>query len=198
MQAVVNELLPLVPFTRRDKALRYKHLFGQYTCLRSWQMLHELLLEHGWLSADLPLAALTYTEDANGKPWLSISGQQSAVSNQPSVIHFSISHTKTAMAVAIDWQPVGIDIEAVVSADRISDAHFLSRTMSAQEQQRIRAAADPRLLFTELWTQKEALVKALGTGINMDTLPGLLAVVAPYTIQSQTTETYACSIAWIE
>lgn len=198
MQAVVHELLPLVPFSRRDKALRYKHLFGQYTCLRSWQLLHELLTEHAFLPADFPLADLTYTEDEYGKPWLSVSGQQSSVSGQQAAICFSLSHTKNAIAVALDRQPVGIDVETIVSADRISDPHFLSRTMSAQEQQLIRAAANPCLQFTELWTKKEALVKAIGTGINLDTLPDLLTAVSLYTLRSGHAENYAYTVAWKE
>ena len=35
MQAVVAELLPLVPLVRRNKALRYKHLHGKFCCLRA-------------------------------------------------------------------------------------------------------------------------------------------------------------------
>ena len=190
MQAVVTELLPLVPFSRRDKALRYKHLHGQYCCLRAWKMLHELLVEKAFLPEDLPLAQLSYTEDEYGKPWLLVGGQ-------PSAIHFSLSHTKNAIAVVIDRHPVGIDIETIVSADRIADAHFLERTMNAIEQQRIHVAADPCAAFTELWTQKEALFKAIGTGINMDTLPDLLQSNTQYQLQSVISEAYACSIAML-
>lgn len=187
MQAVVSELLPLVPFARRDKALRYKHLHGQYTCLRAWQVLHELLLTEHELPADFPLSMLTYTEDEYGKPRLTAGAE----------IFFSISHTKCALAVAIDHRPVGIDVENIVSLNRAEDTHFLERTMNNDEQQLIRAAADPCMAFTELWTRKEALVKAIGTGLNLDTLPNLLATPSEYTIQSFCSDTYACSIACI-
>lgn len=187
MQAVVSELLPLVPFARRDKALRYKHLHGQYTCLRAWKLLHELLLAEHELPADLPLSKLTYDEDEYGKPGLTISAD----------VCFSISHTKCALAVAIDHRPVGIDIENIVSLNRVEDAHFLERTMNNAERQLIHVAADPCMAFTELWTRKEALVKAIGTGLNMDTLPNLLSTLSDYTIQTFHSDIYACSIACI-
>ena len=197
MQAVVAELLPLVPFARREQALRYKHLHGQYCCLRAWQLLHSLLTEHNFIPVSLPLADLTYTVDDYGKPSLS------------NAVYFSLSHTKTAIAVAIDHAPVGIDVETIVSPARISDRHFLDRTMSPAEQQQIAAADDPCMLFTELWTKKEALVKLLGTGIDMSTLPTLLTALPtllvpqpapspdapqPYSFLTTRTPSYACTV----
>ena len=153
-------------------------------------MLYELLTTHALLPEGLPLSALTYTEDEHGKPWLDKKVQAGA-----GAVHFSISHTKNAIAVAIADRPVGIDVEAVVSPARIADVHFIERTMSTDEQQTIRAAADPCRLFTELWTKKEALVKAIGTGLNMDTLPDLLQSVPDATIQSACADDYAYAIA---
>ena len=164
--------------------MRYAHLHGQYCCLRSWQLLHEQLVAHDCLPAAFPLSELTYTEDAAGKPHLSIA------------VEFSVSHTKNAIAVAIDRQPIGIDVETIASAKRLADAHFLERTMSAGERQQIAAAADPAIAFTELWTQKEALVKARGTGLTaLDAIPALLENIQDYTLQTFHTDTYACSIA---
>lgn len=185
MQAVVTGLLPLVPFSRREKALRYKHLHGQYTCLRAWQLLHELLIAHAYLPATFPLSELTYTEDEFGKPFLRISAC------------FSLSHTKNAIAVAIDNQPIGIDVEAIASAERLADAHFLERTMNADERRWIAAATEPSVAFTELWTQKEALVKARGTGLtDLNSLPALLTQVAPFELRSAHTADYAYAIAY--
>ena len=33
-EAEVRRMLPLVNIQRRDEALRYKHLFGQFCCLK--------------------------------------------------------------------------------------------------------------------------------------------------------------------
>jgi len=199
MQAVVANLLPLVPCARHDKALRYKHLHGQYTCLRTWQLLHSLLLEHAWLPDGFPLANLTYTEDAHGKPRLTVSNLTS--------VFFSISHTKNALAVAVDNRPIGIDVEMIVP-DRRIDQSFLDHTMSPTEQVKIKASSHPCLVFTELWTRKEALFKALGTGIDMAALPTVLEnplalgepastidADDPYSLFTGHTDAYAYSIA---
>ena len=196
MQAVVDKLLPLVPFARCEKALRYKHLHGQYTCLRTWQLLYSLLIEHAWLPADFPMAELTYTEDANGKPRLAVS---------PS-IHFSISHTKTAIAVAIARRPIGIDIETIVPDKRLEPT-FLNYTMSPNEQRAIQSAENPALAFTELWTQKEALFKAIGSGIDMHLLASVLekdatassdtTIIPAHTLVTHRADDYACSISML-
>ena len=39
----VARLLPLVSAQRREQALRFTHLFGQYCCLKSYEMLQQLL-----------------------------------------------------------------------------------------------------------------------------------------------------------
>ena len=39
----IQRLLPLVSEERREEALRYKHLFGQFACLKSYVMLREML-----------------------------------------------------------------------------------------------------------------------------------------------------------
>jgi len=198
MQAVVAELLPLVPFVRREKALRYKHLHGQYCCLRAWQLLHELIIEHHLLPVSFPLADLTYTEDEYGKPVLSASiFERSSILSMDETVCFSISHTKNALAVAVSVQPVGIDIESMVSVRRAEDAAFLQRTMSPAELQRIASAEDSSMCFTELWTRKEAVFKAMGTGIDLSTLPTVLEMPHPYSLRSFCTNDYVCSIAWL-
>ena len=188
MQAVVARLLPLVPFSRREKAMCYKHLHGQYCCLRVWEILHELLVSHSFLPAISSLSELTYVEDDYGKPWLTVG------SVREENIYFSLSHTKNAIAVAVSNRPVGIDIEAVVSQERVGDGHFLERTMSATERKQINMANNPRLVFTELWTRKEAYVKLLGTGLDMDTLPMLLNEADAYTFHTGYGSGYAYSV----
>ena len=41
-EAEVKRMLPLVDEQRRNEALRYKFLFGQFACLKSWLMLKDL------------------------------------------------------------------------------------------------------------------------------------------------------------
>lgn len=167
--AEVQRLLPLVSAQRRETALRYKHTFGQWTTLQSWLMLRELGLP------DKPWSYNDY-----GKPFL------------PDGPYFSLSHCKTGIAVAIDTQPIGIDIESY----RDVSPELIEHTMNQSEQDQINASDDPIRTFTELWTRKEAYVKYLGTGIAG--LPGnprqYLDNTAGANIVSTTTKNYAYSI----
>ena len=78
--------------------------------------------------------------------------------------HFSISHCKTGIAVAVSEKPIGIDIEVI----RTLKPELMRKTMSPNEQQRITSSEKPEEEFIRLWTQKEALVKLRGTGIIAD------------------------------
>ena len=131
----VQRMLPLVSAQRREQALRYKHTFGRFCCLKSWLMLQELIG---------PFAYWQYNE--HGKPF---------IEGGP---FFSISHCKTGIAVAVSDEPIGIDVEHIRTADK----SLIERTMNADEQQHIQSDRD----FTRLWTQKEAVVKWQGTGIE--------------------------------
>ena len=66
--------------------------------------------------------------------------------------------------------------------------------MSATERKQINMANNPRLVFTELWTRKEAYVKLLGTGLDMNTLPMLLNEADAYTFRTGYGSGYAYSV----
>lgn len=142
-EAEVQRMLPLVSAQRREQALRYKHTLGQFCCLKSWLMLKDLMDEGMKELMD------EWSYNEHGKPF---------IRHTPYTIHFSISHCKAGIAVAVDDQPIGIDIEAI----RHAEPELIERTMNGQEQQQIRSDRD----FTRLWTRKEAVVKAQGTGIE--------------------------------
>lgn len=148
----VARLLPLVSTQRREQALRYQHVFGQYCCLKSYQMLCELLAEWGRIH-QLPVneqPIFLYNE--YGAPY---------IEGGPS---FSISHCKAGIAVAISENPIGIDIESI----RTFKPDLMCKTMNEDEQQRILKSTRPDVEFIRLWTQKEALLKLQGTGIVSD------------------------------
>ena len=175
----VREMLPLVSEQRRQQALRYQHTFGQFCCLKSYLMLLELLAAV-YPELDKAKPEFGYTE--KGKPFLLA---------RPD-IHFSISHTKNAILVAIADAPIGVDIEAF----RSPSAALIARTMNATEQAAIAATAasaasaasaatleppgtayspgtpqasgTPEALFSAIWTRKEAVLKLRGTGIEGD------------------------------
>lgn len=148
----VARLLPLVSAQRREQALRCKHTFGQYCCLQSYKMLCELLAEWSRVH-QLPINQQPiFLYNDYGAPY---------IEGGP---HFSISHCKRGIAVAVSENPVGIDIEAI----RTFSPDLMRKTMNEDEQLRITSSAIPEVEFIRFWTQKEALLKLQGTGIIAD------------------------------
>jgi 4'-phosphopantetheinyl transferase len=151
-EQTVARLLPLVSAQRREQALGYKHTFGQYCCLQSYKMLCELLAEWSRVH-QLPINQQPiFLYNDYGAPY---------IEGGP---HFSISHCKRGIAVAVSENPIGIDIEAI----RTFSPDLMRKTMNEDEQQRITSSATPDQEFIRLWTQKEALLKLQGTGIISD------------------------------
>ena len=159
-EADVARLLLVVNQQRREQALKYKHTFGQWTCLKSWELLG---IDQDW----------QYNE--YGKPYIT-GGPE-----------FSISHCKHGIAVATDTQPIGIDIESIRHADDV----LIERTMNEQERQQIHSDAD----FIRLWTQKEAYLKYLGTGI-IDDLHHVLDNTGNVTFETKETDNYIYTICY--
>ena len=146
-EAEVQRMLPLVDEPRRTDALRYKHFFGQFACLKSWLMLKELFVPLG-------ITDLEMGHNEHGKPFLV---------HHPDV-HFNLSHCQNGIAVAVDNAPIGIDIESFRHAD---DA-LMRYTMNDEELAAIHSATDPTAAFIAMWTKKEAVLKLRGTGISTD------------------------------
>ncbi len=165
----VERLTWLVSEQRREQAMRYKHIFGQFTCLKSYCMLLELLRKYQWIGAN---ECPDFVVNAYGKPRLVGTNGNLTTANEASCrsgqegrqLEFSISHCKKGILVAIDRQPIGVDIESV----RRVDEALIQHTMNSREVEEIHASDNPDMAFTRLWTQKEAVLKQRGTGINCD------------------------------
>ena len=162
----IARLLPLVSDQRREQALAYKHLFGQFCCLKSYELLMQLLASAPYVIHQTP--SFLYNE--HGAPRL----EQGPC--------FSISHCKHAIAVAISEKPIGIDIEHI----RTAKPELVASTMNEQEQNEIWTAASPDVAFTRLWTQKEAVLKMQGTGIlSIDGIKNTLVAIEHVDLQTK-------------
>ena len=160
-EAEVARLAGIAPSFRYEEAMRYKHLFGRYACLRTWEMLYVLVGEE----ANSPWRYNEY-----GKPFLS------------GGCDFSISHCRSALAVGVadEGGQIGVDIESVRALRR----ELVERTMNREEQDYIFSAEQPELAFTALWTKKEAVLKMHGTGIIDDLYEVLTRPSEPYMLKS--------------
>ena len=72
--------------------------------------------------------------------------------------YFNISHSHGYVVFIMDVVPIGIDIEKIKKAQE----DLINYISNDEEKQYIRDDAS----FYEIWTNKEALVKAYGTGIK--------------------------------
>ena len=141
----VARLLPLVSAQRREQALRYKHTFGQYCCLQSYKMLCELLAEWSRVH-QLPINQQPiFLYNDYGAPY---------IEGGP---HFSISHCKRGIAVAVSENPIGIDIEGI----RRWDEGLVRKTMNNEEQKLIYLLHVKSLAKDQLILENEEYIEDL-------------------------------------
>lgn len=95
--------------------------------------------------------------DARGKP---------RIANPPDGVRaFSLSHTRGFVAISIATMPaIGVDVECIDR--RIGVSEMAQSCCSDAEANRVAAATSAAAHFFELWTLKEAYVKAVGTGLS--------------------------------
>jgi phosphopantetheine--protein transferase-like protein len=112
--------------------------------------------------ADVHPSELTFGTNKAGKPFLEL---------QHSSLHFNASHGRAGGVVVVsEASPLGVDIEFLRPID---EAAFAERILSPKERQlHLSNPPEARLksIFT-YWTVKEALIKALGIGLNLNLLP---------------------------
>jgi len=148
-EAQTERLVELLPLWRREEALRYKHLQGRRECAAGYiELLRGLRLRFG--IGGMP----DFAYNEHGKPFLA---------EHPDV-HFSISHCREAVGCLVADRPCGLDIESI----RPAKESLVRYTMSPKEAEAIFADPFPDIAFIRLWTQKEAVLKLLGTGITDD------------------------------
>ncbi|HET9033276.1 MAG TPA: 4'-phosphopantetheinyl transferase superfamily protein [Dokdonella sp.] len=95
----------------------------------------------------------------HGKPFV-------ADSNYP---HFNMSHSSDSVMFAFSRDhEVGVDIEKTSFRRRFSALELAERFFTAEEFARLAALDEPaqNVAFVQLWTCKEAVLKALGHGLS--------------------------------
>lgn len=75
-------------------------------------------------------------------------------------LHFSISHSENIAVLAVSNDEIGVDIEKL----RAPNPAVIRRCFTEEEALRAQTSAES---FTRLWTEKEAVLKLLGTGFSL-------------------------------
>ncbi len=98
-------------------------------------------------------AAVRFELNPNGKPFL-----------PGSPLRFNLSHSRDRLLIAVTTgRAVGIDIE--FRRSNINMAAIAERWFSDEERQYFQTAKTAETAFYDIWTKKEAFVKAQGRGI---------------------------------
>lgn len=147
--AVFERALKRVSAFRRNKILHYRFRRDRNLSLGAGLALDVLLREYG-----LREKSMAYFEGPHGKPGLS---------HDPGIC-FNLSHAGDYAVCATGPSDLGIDIEPV----GIYDPAVAVRCLSEKELFHMELLPEPDrgLYFTRLWTLKESLLKASGTGLT--------------------------------
>jgi 4'-phosphopantetheinyl transferase len=141
----------------RTRAERFVHDRDRRDYILAHAMLRGLLSE----AAREPPGAWRFTYDARGRP---------AIANPDFGGHlrFSLSHTRgfSACAVSADAARIGLDIECVPEGTAHRDVAACSLAPSELAMLDAIDAAEWSARFIELWTLKEAYLKAIGLGLT--------------------------------
>ncbi len=136
---------------RRAAALRDPRERSRFCAIHGWVRV-ALGRELGVAPSAVPLVAPT-----DRKPWI-----------EGTALHFSASRSGGCGAVAVSWSGgLGVDVEEV--RDGLDPLRFAARWYTPAERRSVEAAPaelrNRRCL--EIWTRKEAYLKATGTGLTV-------------------------------
>lgn len=123
---------------RREKFEKLKQKRDKENCVISYLLLKKALKNTGIVNFEIVIGE-------NGKPFLKNNKN----------IFFNISHTSSGVAVAVDENPVGIDIQDILDVKN----GVIERCFSEKEKEMVFSSVAPEKEFTRLWTLKESAVK---------------------------------------
>ncbi|QMU71176.1 4'-phosphopantetheinyl transferase superfamily protein [Streptacidiphilus sp. P02-A3a] len=128
---------------------------------------HLLLLRAAAVELGVPASEIWVEHEPGGRPLLGGAGRG---------LQVSVSHARRALAVALcDGAPVGVDVEPLRG---LSGAALAGKWLAPAEARWVQELPRPRqaLGFLWLWTQKEAVGKALGLGLRDGGMSRLVAL----------------------
>ncbi|MBA6151369.1 4'-phosphopantetheinyl transferase family protein [Gelidibacter maritimus] len=150
LQDLVPDLMGLLSHSECNRANRYHFTKDKNRFVICRALLKFLLAKH----IVVDIGEINLKVDINKKPYLP---------SHPSVF-FNVSHAEAYALIAIGKSQIGIDIEFINRGFNYDD--ILKHVFNQKEINTITVHSDKHLSFYKFWTRKEAVVKAVGKGID--------------------------------
>lgn len=143
---------PLLTKDEVERANRLLSLSHKTTFMMARSLLRQILARY----LLVPAEAIRFGYTAYQKPFLIY---------PQTPLQFNLSHSRQLMVLAMSHYPIGIDCEHALATERTGIAkRFFTPT---ENNLLIRAnPAQKKHIFYRLWSQKEALLKAVGCGLS--------------------------------
>jgi len=154
-----DPLFSLLSPEEKANANRYSNLHDQHSSIIRWGVTRLLIAKYCGILPE----SLYFKTGKNGKPQL-IAGKAYPA------LFFNLTYSGNFALIAVSNRETGIDIELLKPGFKFEEV--LDFVFSTQEKKEILASQYPLAAFYCYFTRKEAIVKALGTGIH-DQLPNI-------------------------
>lgn len=141
----LNERILRLPDWRRRNTLSYIQPIDRLQSAIAYELLAGLLREY----RNIQPGEFQIEYDCLGKP---------SIHNHPGLF-ISLGHCRKGVIAAISDSPVGCDIEVIQRPYELHGAAIADFCFNLNERRKILTATDPALMFTKLWTIKEAAFK---------------------------------------
>jgi 4'-phosphopantetheinyl transferase len=159
-----------LPPSERARAERFAFAHLRHRHVKAHAALRRLLAQ----ALGVAPAAVAWQVGAQGKPALA----------DPRAPAFNLSHSGDVALVALSFEhEVGVDVEVLGPQRDVPGVSDLVFTPSERAWMRAGGTADLDRRFLQLWTRKEACIKAIGSGLSLppgefDAGPGGIAGTA--------------------
>lgn len=151
----VRELARILAADEHQRAKQYGRAQQRFQYIIARGALRSILARY--LHVDPTVITFQYT--AHGKPSLANESQRD--------LHFNVAHSHTRALIAVARSEIGVDLEymrVIADRDRLAAASCTPRERVLLQQCPVH---EQQRLFFDIWTRKEAIVKACGYGLNV-------------------------------
>lgn len=167
-------------YTKADSALYYVKNAQSYLSPRRYEQFCRLQNENDkllCLAAGMLLSKVL-GRDSVGRIKISEHGKPYLESGE----YFNIAHSGNYVVLAVDNEPVGVDIEQRRERGYEGIARL---SFHEREQTQLKRSENRQKTFYELWTLKESYMKAVGRGFNLPPTSFYFELGSPVTLHSK-------------